>query len=258
MGVPSSRVLSANSLFHFTPSIDNLINILTNEFRPHVCLEDLNVLFKSVPPKEALENAIPMVCFCDIPLSQTGQHLYTYGEYGIGMTKQWGIQNGIAPVLYTYPGSLVQLRLATMIERILKEGDDSFHRELFELYYDFACFVKPYAGKLNRGKEGPKTVRFYDEREWRFVPQMATPYRTGIQKAEYLDKRRRLKANQAFAELSRVSFTPNDIRYLIVKSEDDIVPLIHEVQRIKVKYSPDEVLRLTSRVNTAEQIRTDF
>jgi hypothetical protein len=256
MSVPSSRVLSANSLFHFTPSLDNLINILTNEFRPHVCLEDLNVLFKTVAPQEALKVAIPMVCFCDIPLSQTGQHLDTYGEYGIGMTKQWGIQNGIAPVLYTYPGSLVQARLATMIQRILKEGDDSFHTELFELYYDFACFVKSYDGKLNRaGKTRP--VRFYDEREWRFVPQMEAPYRTGIQLAEYLDERRKLKANQTFAERS-ISFTPNDIRYLIVKGEDDILPLIHEVARIKVKYSADEVQLLQSRVNTAEQIRTDF
>lgn len=39
-------VLSANTLFHFTPSLDNLINILTDEFRPHYCLEDLNVVLQ--------------------------------------------------------------------------------------------------------------------------------------------------------------------------------------------------------------------
>src|SRR5229473_2461542 len=96
----NSRGLSANTLFHFTSSLDNLINILTNEFHPNFCLENLSTLLKD----PILEMAIPMLSFCDIPLSQTGFHLSVYGDYGIGLTKSWGKQNGISPVLYTYPG----------------------------------------------------------------------------------------------------------------------------------------------------------
>ncbi|PIU57160.1 MAG: hypothetical protein COS88_01980 [Chloroflexi bacterium CG07_land_8_20_14_0_80_51_10] len=57
--------LSADTLFHFTKSQDDLISILTNEFEPRYCIENLG--FQT----ENQENlAIPMVCFCDLPLSQ--------------------------------------------------------------------------------------------------------------------------------------------------------------------------------------------
>jgi len=41
--------LSANSLFHFTNSLENLLNILKEEFRPRFCLEDFGGLFQSDP-----------------------------------------------------------------------------------------------------------------------------------------------------------------------------------------------------------------
>ena len=36
--------LSANTLFHFTNNIDNIINILTNEFSPRYCMESFEFL----------------------------------------------------------------------------------------------------------------------------------------------------------------------------------------------------------------------
>src|SRR5688572_23249447 len=90
--------ISANTLFHFTNSIDNLLNILRNEFRPRFCLENYNLLRLRVPAEVGFEFAVPMVCFCDLPLSQTGAHLSVYGDYGIGMTKVWGQRKGITPV----------------------------------------------------------------------------------------------------------------------------------------------------------------
>lgn len=85
MNLRNSGGLSANTLFHFTSSLDNLINVLTNEFHPNFCLENLNVLLELPIP----EMAIPMLSFCDIPLSQTGFHLSVYGDCGIGMSKSW-------------------------------------------------------------------------------------------------------------------------------------------------------------------------
>jgi hypothetical protein len=55
------RGLSANTLFHFTSSLDNLLNILTNEFHSNFCLENLNIL-EELP---VTEMAIPMLSFCD-------------------------------------------------------------------------------------------------------------------------------------------------------------------------------------------------
>ncbi len=112
--------LSANSLFHFTRSIDHLIDILKNEFKPHFCLEDFNVLYQNPQKFKALEYAIPITCYCDIPLSQIAFHLSIYGDYGIGMSKSWGKKKGINPILYVYPGSLITNHLDAMMSIVDK------------------------------------------------------------------------------------------------------------------------------------------
>jgi hypothetical protein len=83
-------MISSNTLFHFTDKRENLINILENEFRPHFCLENFNFFAHDMNYREGFEIAIPMVCFCDIPLSQARIHMKHYGEYGIGLSKEWG------------------------------------------------------------------------------------------------------------------------------------------------------------------------
>jgi hypothetical protein len=60
--------ISAQTLFHFTKSAEALIGILREEFKPRYCLEDQTVMRHPDGPN-MLELAIPMVCFCDIPLS---------------------------------------------------------------------------------------------------------------------------------------------------------------------------------------------
>jgi hypothetical protein len=86
----SLPALSANSLFHFTNSFDNLLSILKEEFRPRFCLEDFSLMFVGMSTDPKQEWGVPMVCFCDLPLSQTSFHLSVYGDYGIGLTKDWG------------------------------------------------------------------------------------------------------------------------------------------------------------------------
>lgn len=98
--------ISTSTVFHFTRSSENLISILAHTFRPHFCLEDLNVVMPDSRHEEDLEFAIPMVSFCDIPLSQVSPHLKHYGNYGIGLSKDWAISSGLAPVLYVVRGSL--------------------------------------------------------------------------------------------------------------------------------------------------------
>jgi hypothetical protein len=95
--------VSSNTLFHFTDSAENLIRILENDFLPRFCLEELELFRKGDTP--LIDMAIPMVCFCDLPLSNIGEQLSAYGNYGIGMSKEWGIRQGINPVLYLTPNS---------------------------------------------------------------------------------------------------------------------------------------------------------
>lgn len=89
--------LSSQSFFHFTSS-KGLFGILENGFLIAVSHEVIyNSLSKSV-------FGIPMVCFCDIPLSVVHKHAKNFcnnGVFGFGLRRKWG-EIHLQPVQY-YP-----------------------------------------------------------------------------------------------------------------------------------------------------------
>ncbi len=74
----------------------------------------MGTILNSPPDTTELEKAIPMVCFCDLPLSQIRKHTKTYGEYALGLSKEWAIKKQINPVLYTYPNSDLSEKLKNL------------------------------------------------------------------------------------------------------------------------------------------------
>ncbi|MFC2066787.1 abortive infection system antitoxin AbiGi family protein [Chloroflexota bacterium] len=91
-------ILSPDTLFQFTHSLNNLLGILNNTFYPRYCYDEFDLVDNDA--QTFLEDAIPMVCFCDIPLSLLMNRINTYGNYGLGMTKEWGLRKGLNPVRY--------------------------------------------------------------------------------------------------------------------------------------------------------------
>jgi hypothetical protein len=171
------------------------------------------------------------------------------------------MRNGIAPVLYAYSQSILTSKFTVMLERIREQqSDEMVASHLTRDFYDLLTFVKPYEGNLWRDGGVVPDVRFYNEREWRFVAQLTDgdPYRWGMPKQTFLDEIQRTAANRRIAEAARIRFVPNDVKYLIVRREEEIVPLIKKVQDIKGDYSYDDVRLLSSRLISAEQIRSDF
>src|SRR5260370_37777432 len=109
-----SENISSNVLFHITPRLSYLKDILSSGFHPRYCPEyiigadqDLAASRREIPSQAA-----PMVCFCDLPLSLIGRHLREYGQFGIGLTKDWGMKHGVTPVFYTHRESPHALLLA--------------------------------------------------------------------------------------------------------------------------------------------------
>ena len=101
-----TKRFSANTLLHFTRNAENLINILIDGFYPRCCMENLEFIYNHGTDQLATTGfAIPMVCFCDIPLSQISNHVEKYGGYALGLSKEWGESNGINPVMYELPNS---------------------------------------------------------------------------------------------------------------------------------------------------------
>lgn len=281
--------VSANTLFHFTSNIDYLIGILTNNFYPRLCLEDHSAFFPA-QKKYLAELAMPMICFCDIPLSNIRNHVEVYGEYAIGLTKEWGKKNDISPVMYFWDNSIsvrvikscfnsIDECLAKSNKHLQKEHysdsiqkskkDDliiSFSEEIGAIHnglIEVMGFTKQYSGKFLRNGKEYQNICFYNEREWRYVPDILSfppEIPTFMTKGQYLDLEQK-RAENAKLEVDSLSlkFTPSDIKYIILSKEDEILPMIKKIEAIKSqKYSPEDVELLKTRIISMEQILQDF
>ncbi|MED5431119.1 MAG: hypothetical protein VX920_02160, partial [Pseudomonadota bacterium] len=56
----------------------------------------------------------------------------------------------------------------------------------------------------------------------------------------------------------KLSFQPEDIKYLIIESDDEIIDLIHHLENVKGRFDDQTRRRLASRILTAEQINSDI
>lgn len=267
--------LSANTLFHFTRNIDNLTGILKNGFKPKYCLEDLSMFGLS-------EVAIPMTCFCDIPLSQIRNHISTYGHYAIGLSKDWGMNNRISPIMYTYSDSESTKMLNENLIMLHRGETDKIHKYIIDAVNDtnknnptallvesisrqsaFLAYTKQYEGQFWRnGRYLDHPVRFYDEREWRFVPQfencILNQVKNSIDKEHFLDSGFLDEENRKLQQSFVLDFTPDDIKYIVVSSEVEVLSMARKVEEIKSKFSFDQKEVVKTRIISMEQILEDF
>ena len=244
--------ISANTLFHFTSKYDTLIMILKSRFFPRLCLE------KGLWYPEDKQWAIPMVCFCDIPLSNIAEHTQKYGNYAIGIKKTWAMEQGVSPILYVHDNTsfVVQVLKALNWSLELSEKDVEHLNERLAQVMSMFFMMKPYEDYQERDGKRMK-VRFYDEREWRYIPPIGGQQLNFLTEEEYNDKNQREKIN-SFNEQYGVNFNPDMINYIIVEREDEIVPLMHELYSIKGNFSYNSVELLSSRIISMDRIREDF
>jgi hypothetical protein len=247
-------MLSSNTLFHFTRTRERLISILKHTFQPNYCSETAPFPDEYGP----FGNGIPMVCFCDIPLGAAACHMASYGDYAIGLTKDWGISKGVSPVLYTHETSPISSGLRELMDQGTQAGRGPINELLWNEVYRIMAFTKPYEGSILMDGE-TRHVRFYDEREWRWVPQeLPEDLRYGIDLTEFVNGRPPRDMTERLHAVARLSFRPEDIRYIIVSTEAELSPILDQILRLKAGFSTGEKRRLISRVITAEQIRGDF
>jgi hypothetical protein len=252
--------ISSKTLFHFTDSLSNLVNILTNEFKPNLSLENFGDILSD--SRIESEEAIPMVSFCDIPLSQAKEHLEFYGNYGIGLSKEWGIANGVNPVMYLEPNSYLTKHFLKLLELSHSKCDS----KMASIFFEIASFVKLYKGICYRKGSYLPERTFYNEREWRFVPICPKEMKFSdfldscfMSKEEFMNEIIRQETNSRLSSMFRLSFDPNNIKYIIVSNDSEILPTVKAIKDIKGdKYSYDLLQVLTTRVISATQIKEDF
>lgn len=267
-------MVSADSLFHFTLSLNNIKNILSKKFHLTYCKETIKFIDKT----ESFY--FPMISFCDLPLSLAKEHINKYGCYGIGMSKKWGIEQRLNPVTYIESNSV----LANDFINFISLGHDTFqvfHKESLKKVidentelksflnsiknksykaYNFIRYVKNYKSDLNRKGKQTKNYKFYDEREWRYVPPARNDLNIELQMTEEEYKKYRGTSKQKpLIENFFLDFTANDVEYLIVKSGKDIPDLIRYIKSTEKLYSnSDEADILTTKILTVEQLKKDI
>jgi hypothetical protein len=256
----TNNSLYPSTLFHFTEK-KWLFDILKETFKVSYARETIKA------PNNERKLAVPMVSFCDIKLAEIKYFIEKdYGNFGIGLTKDWANRNGLNPVMYInrhcdladklidgLNGMYAQISKMSNIDDI-KKMTKSYHN-LMNMYR----YVKNYEGELIRkGNLVDPNYRFADEREWRFVPPLETP---GVEPfvaiSNITTKKQKEEYNKKVAHI-KLTFEPDDIKYLFVENENDISELIDHLDYAKSKYSNDIRRRLASRILTVEQVQNDI
>lgn len=242
--------LSSNSIIHFTNSKSALKGILESHFTVSYCKEKIHFDNNYVTP------VIPMVSFCDIPLSEVKKHIKSYGNYGVGLTKEWAIKQKLNPVLYIDKNSILSSSLSHIIDSFL--AGTNYENDLTKeqkAIVDIFRYMKNYQANLERnGRVEEENYRFSDEREWRFVPDHHKKIVPLYNLSDYEEK----KIPKLLEGVS-LTFEPNDIKYIIIDNDDEIkefVRLLEDAQGDKYKYQ--DIKRLTTRIITSKQIIEDF
>jgi len=243
--------VSASTVFHFTNSFDSIQGILNGQaFRVQHCAEEFRL------DRRVFRYLIPMVSLCDIPLTAALPHMKSYGQYGIGLSKEWARKIRLNPVLYLSQNSYLSSSLYSVFDRVGRHGNakstDSRFRDIFR-------YLKNERGP--HPKHSGKTYLFLNEREWRYVPDYVPSEDGGIHilkgmtEREIADKKSTL--NQR-AGLDLLQFQLSDIRYIILKSVHEFEISLEQICASLPSISEHDRLNLARKYLLASQIRLDF
>lgn len=250
--------VSTNVIFHYTSSLEVLKLILREGFKLNYCLEklQLGVGYTTM--------AHPVVCFCDIPISQSKKHIAHYGKYGIGLSKEWAFNNRINPIMYVDRRSLI----ADLLHKLLKLGTKSKNatqtrgrknNNVLPLNSKTAI-MKGYMKNYNSGIKD-SDYRFYDEREWRFIPDkekdkdfIKCKANISVSQEDYENYKDDL--NNRISSY-RLKFGPDDIEYIIVQTKDELTSII-ELIRKHYSCTPEQFDILLTKICTFDSIESDY
>lgn len=252
--------VSNNSIVHYTKRLDSIKGILFEGFRLKYCCEKLSSAFED---NITVELAIPMVSFCDLPLSQIREHTDKFGKYGIGLTKEWARKYLMSPVIYfEQRSSICAVYLKSLEERLELfhfDSDQKPDSHLNDLIM-FFLYAKNYEGIPIRpmDPENQTVVRFYNEREWRYVP--FTDDLKGAKLFHLIENyiQNKEEYNKQLEEL-RLNFYLDELSYIIVDTAEEAYEIAKFIDDIYYNHaSRGQITRAISKIFTQEQITNDF
>jgi hypothetical protein len=278
--------ISSNLLFHLTYKIDTLKSILSDKFYGSFCIETLH--FDNKEDKLY----VPMISFCDIPLTILSNKT-KYGEFGLGMTKEWGIKNQLNPVLYleknsSLSDSIVQSfigahklldilepefeRINSALDKMTEDQNNNsldiikftelnnerirqgqIYNTIAHIRYSL-CFTKHYSDDLVRNNITTPNYKFYDEREWRYLPKLGSPIFNTIRSADDYNNWRGQTENKPIISDVSLSFNYQDIEFIIVEKSSDEIEIKEFIKNLS-NFNQNERETLYSKITSFERIR---
>lgn len=299
----NSNNINALSLFHFTRKLDTLKQIVENGLRFSYAFEKYSaqiIANYEYPYSGDVVNkvyedtgvAIPMVSFCDIPITRANSHMDKYGEYMIGLNKDammYLYEPILNPVLYIHSNNLLQAvdelgivhaETTRNLFNAIFENPKNVNLETFEENNNLRKDLKPLIdrrfycsfilGLVKPIYDQQTKVCYYDEREWRaFYPNrmQSAEWIWGIKK-EYFDSNRlvwneELSSNKENYITIPKEFLGSIITHIVTHTEQEIPQLIEWIINSEMLFgceeiSMDERLLLVSRVTSFERISLDY
>lgn len=226
-----------STLFHFTKNQNALFSILKQGLRLSYCKESF---------MEDVVAGIPMISFCDIPLTLCKEHRDKYGKYAIGFSKDAFTKlNGytLAPLSYFNDN---QVGMKQIIQSLVKDKNKS------------VGWFKQYEMQRNK-----KTQINYDECEWRILPDIQTKEADYFWELKEFEKWKNNRADTFWDKDNYfVKFGVNDIRHIIVYQEQNIKSTVDRLSKLQTLggniLAEDEKYLLVSKVISFDDINKDF
>lgn len=270
--------ISSKSLFHFTPKLEVLKSILTTGFRYSPCNEELPGQGFSEHVDRYL-HVVRVVCFCDIPLSQSAAHRNQYGSHAIAMSKDWSINVGVTPIRYLHSRSpdmrafflrrldeirrgLTQCKggifefYAKYLEEIGFENPPSFEREILGgsvgLQKLLGLIEDDYEEILEAYSRLISLSRVY-EGDWKDRETNTTSRRCFYDEREW-------RAISLAEEPEELEFTFEDINYMIVNNLEEQKALATFIlSGVSPMFkAPEDPGTVWSKILTSERILADI
>ena len=277
----------SSSLIHFTDRLEYLKGILKDGFRFSYCREEYpKALVNNIKNQEKKdfiptncclnENIcnkvlIPMVSFCDIPLTRSNVHAQKYGYYGVGTDRELArdIYPQLMPVQYM---SSERFRLALNDISVIFAESENINRQINDSVKLIIGTTKVYS-TLRKERD----VLCYEEREWRVIhsDNGITEWGWGLEdrwKEAYND---RLHSNPDLSYLSFIVVEDSEgariveeninklITHILVQNETEIPEIaefiMDENNSIFGYALPKKCrLQLISKLNSFERLSKDY
>ena len=293
--------INASSLFHFTKEKETLKSIIRDGLRFSYAFESIspqitaNINYPSNPQnvEELYKDtgvAIPMMSFCDTPITRASSHMGYYGKYMIGFAKklltEW-YKPIINPVLYIHSGNLsdAMVDLSNIyaetvnkqIEQIVsisKQGKTKDSIEIKDITSKLGLrkFFILFLYGLIKPMYAPQDGRcYYDEREWRAFKSDDSygndVWKWEITKEDY-DYNRDVWNSELAESVDNYLTLYEDhfrdaITHIVVSKESEVGDLIEFVMESEKilgysNVSKEARLYLVSRITSIERIALDY